>query len=318
MATLADFTDYSLYANAFGFMRRPLDWQPAQSNADLVITGLPFDLATSGRSGSRMGPGAIRQASVHLAWEEPRWPWQFSLFEQLNVIDAGDLVFDTGDATQFTQRVEDYSRALLSANKLQLSFGGDHFVTLPLLRAHAAHHGKLALVHFDAHTDTYSHGSRYDHGTMFYHAPKEGLIDPAHSIQIGIRTAYEQSQHPFQVIDGAKANDMSANEIVREIRARVGSLPVYLTFDIDCLDPAFAPGTGTPVCGGLSSHKALCILRQLVGLNLIGMDVVEVAPAYDHSELTALAAATIGCELLHIIAANRMADQSLAESASDL
>ncbi|MFM2475836.1 agmatinase [Celerinatantimonas sp. MCCC 1A17872] len=303
MATLANFTDYSLYSNAFGFMRRELNFKPQKSDADVVITGLPFDLATSGRSGSRQGPSAIRQASVHLAWEEPRWPWSFCLFDQLNVVDAGDLVFDTGDAAQFCQRLSDYSLELAQNNKFQLSFGGDHFVTLPLLRAHAAHYGKMALIHFDAHTDTYSQGSRYDHGTMFYHAPNEGLIDPAHSIQIGIRTAYNRANHPFAVIDGAQANELSTSDIVQQIVKRVGNLPVYLSFDIDCLDPAFAPGTGTPVCGGLSTHKVLSILRQLVGINLVGMDVVEVAPAYDTSEVTALAAATIGCELLHVLSA---------------
>lgn len=306
MATLATHPDYSLYSNAFGFLRQPLDFKPTQSDADVVITGLPFDLATSGRSGSRMGPGAIRQASVHLAWEDKRWPWQFALTDHLKIVDAGDLVFDTGDAAQFVTRLEDYSSNLLKAGKLQLNFGGDHFVTLPLLRAHHHHHGPMALVHFDAHTDTYSQGSRYDHGTMFYLAPKEGLIAPEHSIQIGIRTAYAQAGHPFAVLDAATANEMSATDIVRAIRARVGNLPVYLSFDIDCLDPAFAPGTGTPVCGGMTTDKILKVLRALVGLPIVGMDVVEVAPAYDHSEVTALAAATIALELLHVVATNRM------------
>ncbi|WP_432460683.1 MULTISPECIES: agmatinase [unclassified Agarivorans] len=300
MSTLADHPDYSLYSNASTFLRQALDHKPAQSNADVVVTGLPFDLATTGRPGARLGPDAVRRASVNLAWEETRWPWHFKLFEQLTMIDAGDLVFDCGEQQQFTQRLESYAKQLLEAGKTMLSLGGDHFVTLPLLRAHAKHHGKLALLHFDAHTDTYSQGSHYDHGTMFYHAPKEGLIDPEHSLQLGIRTDYERDNHPFMVIDADQANNLSLELMIQQIRQRVADHPVYISFDIDCLDPAYAPGTGTPVCGGLSSNRILQILRGLQGINLVGMDVVEVAPAYDQSDVTALAAATIGLELLHL------------------
>ncbi|MDO6766113.1 agmatinase [Agarivorans sp. 1_MG-2023] len=300
MSTLADHPDYSLYSNANTFLRQALDHRPALSSADVVITGLPFDLATTGRSGARLGPDAVRRASVNLAWEEKRWPWDFKLLERIGLVDAGDLVFDCGEQAQFTQRVEDYATSLLKAGKTMLSLGGDHFVTLPLLRAHAKHHGKMALLHFDAHTDSYSAGSRYDHGTMFYHAPKEGLIDPACSLQLGIRTDYEKANHPFEVINADHANNLSIEQIVQQIRQRIGDKPLYLSFDIDCLDPAYAPGTGTPVGGGLSTNRILQILRGLQGVNIIGMDVVEVAPAYDNSEVTALAAATIAVELLHL------------------
>jgi len=300
MTTIADKPDYSLYSNAFGYLRQPLDFNPIKSDADVVILGLPFDMATTGRSGGRMGPGAIRQASINLAWEETRWPWDFKLSERLKVVDAGDLVYDCGDAADFTQRVEDFATAILDADKAMLSFGGDHFVTLPLLRAHYKKHGKMALLHFDAHTDTYSQGSKYDHGTMFYHAPNEGIIAPENSLQIGIRTEYNHDDHLFQVIDAATANDMTADEIVTQIKQRVGDMPLYVTFDIDCLDPAYAPGTGTPVCGGLTSDKAMKIIRGLRGMNVVGMDVVEVAPAYDSAEITALAGATLGLEMLHV------------------
>jgi len=303
--------DYSLYSNAMTFMRRPLvknplAKEPLAENADVVVLGVPFDMATSGRSGARMGPDAVRRASVNLSWESKKFPWEFKLFEHTNVIDAGDLVFDCGDAEDMTQRLEAAADQILSSGKMLLSLGGDHFVTLPLLRAYAKHHGEMALIHFDAHTDTYNNGSRYDHGTMFYHAPNEGLIDPKSSVQIGIRTEYKKQGHGFNVINAMEANDLSVEQIVSQVKTIVGDKPVYLTFDIDCLDPAFAPGTGTPVCGGISSDKALKIIRALQGINLVGMDVVEVSPAYDQSEITALAAATIALELLYVWTANKL------------
>ncbi len=300
MTTLFDHTDNSLYSNGMTFLRQPMVKDITDIQADVVVLGLPFDLATSGRPGARLGPDAIRRASVHLAWEDTKYPWHFSLFDHLKLADAGDFTYPVGDPEYFCAQLELAAEQILRQGKTLLGLGGDHFVTLPLLRAHAKQYGKMALVHFDAHTDTYSNGSRYDHGTMFYHAPMEGLIDTDHSIQIGIRTDFTVKDHPFAVIDAMEANDLPALEIAKTIRERVGDLPVYLTFDIDCLDPAFAPGTGTPVCGGLSSDKVLKILRALQGLNIVGMDVVEVSPAYDQSELTAIAAATIAQEMLHL------------------
>lgn len=298
-------TDYSLYSNSMSFMRRPYLRNPVTANADLVILGVPLDLATSGRSGARMGPDAIRRASVNLAWEGNKFPWSFNLFQRANVIDAGDLVFDCGDAEDFTYRLEAATSEILQSGKTMLALGGDHFITLPILRAYAKHHGEMALIHFDAHTDTYANGGSYDHGTMFYHAPNEGLISPKHSVQIGIRTDYDQQTHGFHVINAMEANDLSAEAIIARVRDIIGNKPVYVTFDIDCLDPAFAPGTGTPVCGGLNSDKVLKILRGLAGTNIVGMDVVEVAPPYDHSDLTALAGATIALELMYAWASNR-------------
>lgn len=292
-------TDYSLYSNSMSFMRRPYLRNPLESDADLVVLGVPLDMATSGRSGARMGPDAIRRASVNLAWEGNKFPWDFNVFDRVNVIDSGDLVFDSGDAEDMTQRLQAATDEILKSGKTVLALGGDHFITLPLLRAYAKHYGEMALVHFDAHTDTYAHGSRYDHGTMFYHAPNEGLISPEHSVQIGIRTEYQKESHGFNVINAMEANDLSADEIVARIKQTIGDKPVYVTFDIDCLDPAFAPGTGTPVCGGLNSDKVLKILRGLAGVNIVGMDVVEVSPPYDHADLTALAGATVALELMY-------------------
>ncbi|MEX0334169.1 agmatinase [Vibrio tubiashii] len=298
-------TDYSLYSNSMSFMRRPYLRNPVSADADLVVLGVPLDMATSGRPGARMGPDAIRRASVNLAWEGNKFPWDFNVFDRAKVIDAGDLVFDCGDAEDFTYRLEAATSEILKSGKTMLALGGDHFITLPILRAYAKHHGEMALIHFDAHTDTYDNGSAYDHGTMFYHAPNEGLISAKHSVQIGIRTEYDQNDHGFNVINAMEANDLSAEAIVARIRDIIGDKPVYVTFDIDCLDPAFAPGTGTPVCGGLNSDKVLKILRGLAGVNIVGMDVVEVSPPYDHSDLTALAGATVALELMYAWASSR-------------
>ncbi|WP_394126815.1 agmatinase [Vibrio hepatarius] len=301
-------TDYSLYSNSMSFMRRPYLRNPVSADADLVVLGVPLDMATSGRPGARMGPDAIRRASVNLAWEGKKFPWDFNVFDRAKVIDAGDLVFDCGDAEDFTYRLEAATSEILKSGKTMLALGGDHFITLPILRAYAKHHGEMALIHFDAHTDTYANGSNYDHGTMFYHAPNEGLISAKHSVQIGIRTEYEKDNHGFNVINAMEANDLSAESIVARIHDIIGDKPVYVTFDIDCLDPAFAPGTGTPVCGGLNSDKVLKILRGLAGVNIVGMDVVEVSPPYDHSDLTALAGATVALELMYAWASNRSND----------
>ncbi|EFC5425398.1 agmatinase [Escherichia coli] len=304
MSTLGHQYDNSLVSNAFGFLRLPMNFQPYDSDADWVITGVPFDMATSGRAGGRQGPAAIRQVSTNLAWEHNRFPWNFDMRDRLNVVDCGDLVYAFGDAREMSEKLQAHAEKLLAAGKRMLSFGGDHFVTLPLLRAHAKHFGKMALVHFDAHTDTYANGCEFDHGTMFYTAPKEGLIDPNHSVQIGIRTEFDKD-NGFTVLDACQVNDRSVDDIIAQVKQIVGDMPVYLTFDIDCLDPAFAPGTGTPVIGGLTSDRAIKLVRGLKDLNIVGMDVVEVAPAYDQSEITALAAATLALEMLYIQAAKK-------------
>ncbi len=310
ISTLGNQPDYSLVSNAFSFLRLPLHFEPWHSDADWVLTGVPFDMATSGRAGSRQGPGAIRRVSTHLAWEGKRWPWHFDLRERLKVVDCGDLVFHFGDAQDMNDKLQAHAEKLLAAGKRLLCLGGDHSISLPLLRAHQRYFGKMALVHFDAHTDTYHYGSQFDHGTMFFRAPQEGLIDPRHSVQIGIRTEYDPD-NGFTVLDAASVNERPIEELLAYIHQTVGTLPVYLTFDIDCLDPAFAPGTGTPVAGGLCSDRALKLLRGLQPLNIVGMDLVEVAPAFDHGEITALAAATVALDMLYLQAAGKGAKMSL-------
>ncbi|GIX12394.1 MAG: hypothetical protein KatS3mg118_0353 [Paracoccaceae bacterium] len=189
---------------------------------------------------------------------------------------------------------------MLQAGARALILGGDHFVSYPALRAHAARHGPLGLIQFDAHTDTWPGEGDIDHGTMFHHAVREGLIDPARSIQIGIRTTNDEPMG-IEIRDAITVHETPLAETVAAIRARAAG-PCYLSFDIDCLDPAFAPGTGTPVVGGLSTHQALAILRGLAGLDIRGADVVEVSPPYDVAEITALAGATVALQLLCLFA----------------
>ena len=292
--------DHSIYANVFSFLGLPLSRDVADERVEAVVMGIPYDLGTSGRPGARSGPSAIRQASANLRWEESRWPWTFSLPDRLRVTDYGDLQFSAGDSEDMLARVEEHAARITAAGKTLLALGGDHFVTLPLLRGTASTHGKLALIHFDAHTDAYAEQEKYDHGCMFYRAPREGLVDPSRSIQIGIRTAYDADDHAFEVIDAHQANEQPVAAIIAAIRARVGAHPAYLTFDIDCLDPAFAPGTGTPVVGGLSTSRVLRILQGIADLNIVGFDLVEVAPAYDQAQVTALAGASLALQFLYM------------------
>lgn len=292
------------YANIFTYMGLPLS-RDLNDDVDAVVMGVPYDLATTGRSGTRFGPTGIRQASSQLRWEEKRWPWRFSLGEKLNVIDYGDVTFEDAYHESMMEGVIEEAGKILAAKKTLLTFGGDHFITLPLLRAVHKEYGKVALVHFDAHTDNEVRDEVINHGSMFHHAPIEGLIDSDKSIQIGIRTEYDYDNHPFTVLDAAWSNTHSAEEIVARIKETVGDMPVYLSFDIDCLDPAYAPGTGTPVAGGITSDKAMQIIRALGDVNVVAMDLMEVAPAYDHADITSLAGATLALEMLYMMAAKK-------------
>lgn len=290
-------------ANSFGgavsFFRTPFGRDLA--GIDVAVMGVPLDIATTNRPGARLGPRAIRNASMSLAWERP-WPWKTDPLKALEVVDYGDCEHEPGGDLRSVEHIEAWITRILDAGTAALLLGGDHFITYPSVRAHYQKHGPLALIHFDAHTDTWpSSGQGVNHGTMFYQAAKEGLVLPEHSIQIGIRTTNDDTLG-YGIVSAADVHGQSAAAIVERIKQRVGDHPAYITFDIDCLDPAFAPGTGTPVPGGLSSFQALNIIRGLLGIQLIGMDVVEVAPAYDHAEVTALAAAQIAIELLALYA----------------
>lgn len=293
---LLGYEQENTFGGVLSFMRRRYTRELA--GADVAVTGIPLDIATTFRPGARLGPAAVRAASVQL--NERLHPWGFGPCERLRVIDIGDCALDLHRAATVPAAIEAHAQRVLDAGLTLLSLGGDHYVTLPLLRAHARRHGApLALIHFDAHCDTWPDDSpdALNHGTMFYRAVHEGLIDPRRSVQVGIRT-WNDDFMGFSVLGADRIHQLNPGAVAELIRERVGDDPVYLTFDIDALDPAFAPGTGTPVPGGLSSAQALAILRGLAGIRLIGMDVVEVAPPFDHAEITALAAAHVAAELL--------------------
>lgn len=292
------------YSGALSFMRRR--YSRDLEGVDIAVSGIPFDAATSYRPGARFGPGAIRAASTQLA-ELLAFPDGIDPFDTLAVVDYGDCSLDYGFPGKVIEQIEAHAREILATGTGMLTFGGDHFVTYPLLRAHVQQHGPLALVHFDAHTDTWDdEGGRLDHGTMFSRALDEGLIDPDHSVQIGIRT-HNDNTRGIRILDAPWLHENRAQTAIEQIKRRVAGHPAYLTFDIDCLDPAFAPGTGTPVAGGLSSAQALAILRGLDGIDFRGADVVEVAPAYDHANITAIAAATIAHDYLVLKARTALA-----------
>ncbi len=289
-------------AGATSFLRRR--YTKDLSGVDVAVTGVPFDIATTNRPGARLGPRAIRQESTIISSSGP-YGWERNPSEVLAIADYGDCVFDFGSPKQIPARIEAHFAEILEAGAASLALGGDHFITYPILRAYARRYGPMALVQFDAHTDTWEdEGERIDHGTMFLRALRDGVARPDRSIQVGIRTVNPNTRG-IRILDAPWVHDHSPRDVSAAILETVGDSPVYVTFDIDCLDPAYAPGTGTPEPGGLSSGQAMAILRGLKGINVKGADVVEVSPPYDASGITALAGATMGHCLLALMAAAR-------------
>jgi agmatinase len=290
-----------VYSGATSFLRRK--YSRDLKGVDVAVLGVPFDLATSNRPGTRLGPRAVRAASAQLAWDHPQF-WDFRPESKLAIVDYGDLVFDPGAPDTFVDDLYGKVNEILDGGATTLALGGDHFITYPILKAHAERHGPLSLLHFDAHSDTWKdNGDRFDHGTMFYRAMKEGLVDPSRSIQVGVRT-HNPDTHGFHILNASQIDLMGAQAVAGEIKRVVGDHKVYLTFDIDCLDPSFAPGTGTPVVGGLSTRTALDIIKGVSGIDVIAMDMVEVSPQYDVGEITALAGATMAYQMLCLYALN--------------
>ena len=287
------------FSGVASFMRRR--FSKAIGEADVVVWGVPFDGATSNRPGARFGPAAIRRASM-IFDGDPQYPSRRDPFETLTVIDCGDCFFEYERLDRAPGEIEDQARQIVEAGAHVISLGGDHFITLPLLRAHAARHGPLALVQFDAHQDTWrDDGAKTSHGTFVTRATMEGLIDVTRSIQVGVRTVAPQDCG-IEVLDADACHALGPGGIAARIKSRVGPGAAYLSFDIDALDPAFAPGTGTPVSGGLTSAMALQAVWDCRDIDWRGMDVVEVSPPYDHADMTAVAAATVAQRYVQILA----------------
>jgi len=276
---------------------------------DVAIWGVPFDAGTTYRPGARFGPLAIRTGSRLIRGYHPGLDVQ--PFASLQVADAGDVGVNPFDIAEAITAIESGARSLLADVPQAITLGGDHTIALPILRAVAAIHGPVALVHFDAHLDTWDtyFGAAYTHGTPFRRAAEEGLFLPDRSIHVGIRgplftpqDLVDDAGFGFAIVGAFDYVDLGPAEVAAKIRERVGDAPVYLSLDIDVLDPANAPGTGTPEAGGLTSREVLATLRALDGVHLVGADVVEVAPAYDHAEITTIAASNIVYELLALFA----------------
>jgi agmatinase len=280
---------------------------------DVALLGIPFDGGTSYRPGARFGPQAIRQASRHLRTQyHPAYDTE--PFRDQQVADAGDVACNPYNIAEAVAQIATAATELLGRVGGIVSLGGDHTIALPLLRAINHHVGPVALVHFDAHLDTWDtyFGAPYTHGTPFRRAAEEGLFLEHASMHVGIRgPLYSRDDLArdaalgFKIIHGDELTEHSIADIVQRIRQRVGEHPLYLSIDIDVLDPAYAPGTGTPEVAGMTTRELLQVLRGLAGLRIVSADIVEVAPAYDHAEITALAAATIAYELTNLFARRR-------------
>jgi agmatinase len=301
------------YTGIRTFARAPLLSSP--DGLDVAIVGVPFDTATSMRPGARFGPAGIRDASLLLR------PWhpvqQVDVFGALSFADLGDLTTTPGNALRTTEQIAAQLEPILRAGAVSLVLGGDHSIVLGELRAHAAVHGPVGVVLLDAHADTWEqyYGERYFHGTPFKRAYEEGLIDPRRSLLAGMRGSLyaaadldEPRSWGFEIVPCEELRTWTPAQYAERVRARIGDGPAYLSFDIDSIDPAFAPATGTPEVCGLLPHEAIGFLRALRGVAFTGFDIVEVAPAYDTAaQTTALLAANIGYELLALTSLARSA-----------
>jgi len=291
------------YAGITSFLRR--SYTKDLTGVDLAVTGVPFDVSVTNRPGTRLGPRAIREASALQAPDAP-YGWDVNPMEEFNVVDYGDVAFDHGHISRFPAALQAHIKGILDAGAASLVLGGDHYITYPILKAYAEKYGPLSLLQFDAHTDTWvdDDRDRIDHGTMFYKAVKDGIVVPERSVQVGIRTSNEDTLG-VHIIDAPEVHRIGPAAVVDKIKSIIGDNQTYLTFDIDALDPAYAPGTGTPVWGGLTSPQAAAMLRGLAGINVVGMDVVEVSPPFDTTGATAIAGAHVATELMCLWAHKR-------------
>ncbi len=284
------------FGGATSFMRRR--YSKDLSNVDIAVTGIPFDQAVTNRTGTRLGPRAIREASTLQAPDAP-YGWGYDPMSEFDIIDYGDLAFDYAMVSDFPEALRMHIKGILDAGAASICLGGDHYISFPILQAYAEKYGPLSLLQFDAHSDTWADDNmeRIDHGTMFYKAIKLGLIDPERSVQVGIRT-HNADTMGMNIIDAREVHETGPVAVAKKIKEILGDHQTYLTFDIDGLDPAVAPGTGTPVWGGLTSGQAAIILRDLAGINMVGGDIVEVSPPFDPTGATAVAGAHVAIELI--------------------
>jgi agmatinase len=301
---LRGLSNENTFGGATSFLRRR--YTKDLRGVDIAITGVPFDQAVTNRPGTRLGPRAIREASSLQAPDAP-YGWGYDPLSELAVADYGDLAFDYAMVADFPDALTAHIRGILEAGAASICLGGDHYISLPILKAYAEKYGPLSLIQFDAHTDTWADDTmeRIDHGTMFYKAIKLGLIDPARSVSVGIRTDNPDTMG-MNILDARWVHENGAAAVAARVKEIVGDHPTYVTFDIDCLDPAFAPGTGTPVWGGLASWQAAAILRDLAGINMVGGDIVEVSPPFDTSGATAIAGAHVATDLLALWGWNKL------------
>ena len=300
------------FCNMGTFMR--MQKVDSAEGLDFVIAGAPFDTASSFRSGSRFGPNAIRNISAMM--KPNNVIMQVNIMDGLKGGDIGDFNVTPGYIHPTYQAIEEGVAGILKENACPIVLGGDHSITLAELRAAAKKYGPVALVHFDSHSDLCDEvfGQKYNHGTPFRRALEENLIDASHSIQVGMRgSLYDPDEHKMaaelgmKLIPAHKVREMGLETLIKTILERVGDKPCFLTFDIDFVDPAYAPGTGTPEVGGFTSLEALDLVRKIKDLNFVGFDLVEVLPAYDHGEITAYLAANIVFEYLSILAVKKKA-----------
>jgi agmatinase len=292
------------YAGLSTFARLPR--REDVERMDVAVVGVPFDSGVSYRPGARFGPSHIRQSSRLLRPYNPELG--ASPFAEKQVVDAGDIAVNPFSIQEAIGEIEAAARALSTDVKLMV-LGGDHTIVLPILRAMHAKHGEIAVLHFDAHLDTWDtyFGEPYTHGTPFRRASEEGLLDKQHCLHIGIRgPLYGEHDLPesadlgFATVHSSELDELGVPAVIGRMKNRLGDRPVYVSVDIDVLDPSHAPGTGTPEAGGMTSRELLAVLRGLSELNVVSADVVEVAPAYDHAEITGIAAAHVAYELISV------------------
>jgi agmatinase len=279
---------------------------------DAAVVGVPFDTGVTYRSGARVGPQAVRAGSRLL--RPYNHAQKVDIFEHLSVVDYGDVPVVPGFIQESYAEIERGLAPIHAAGVVPIAVGGDHSIALPELRAAAAAHGVLGLAHFDSHSDTWDAywGQKYTHGTPFRRAIEEGLIEPGRAIQVGMRGSgygpgdvQDSRDLGLELIDGAEMFALGVDAVTERVRERVGSRPAFLSFDIDFIDPAYAPGTGTPEVGGPTAREALAMVRGLIGINFVAFDLVEVLPQFDVSELTAMTGANVIFEFLSLLALYR-------------